>query len=110
MSFHDLHTPLIRARGATANAFNRSVYAGLKSGGRYVVIDHAAAAGSGARDTESLHRIDPTLVVEDVLEAGFVLDAQSNLLANDTDTHAIRVFDPAVKGETDRFAYRFIRP
>ena len=108
--YHDPHTPLIQAKGATANAFNQSVYAGLESGGRYVIIDHAAAAGSGARDSASLHRIDPALVVKEVLEAGFVLDGQSDLLANDADAHAIRVFDPAIKGETDRFAYRFIRP
>jgi len=108
--YHDLHTPLIRAKGATANAFNQSVYAGLKSGGRYFIIDHAAAAGSGVRDTASLHRIDPALVLKEVLEAGFVLDAQSDLLANNADAHAIRVFDPAIKGETDRFVYRFIRP
>jgi predicted methyltransferase len=108
--YHDLHTPLIQARGATASAFNQSVYASLKSGGRYVIIDHAASARSGARDPASLHRIDPALVVQEVLEAGFVLDGQSDLLANDADDHAIRVFDPAIKGETDRFAYRFIRP
>lgn len=108
--YHDLHTPLIQATGATAKAFNQAVYASLKSGGRYIVVDHAAAAGSGVRDTASLHRIDPALVVTEVLEAGFVLDAQSNLLANEADAHAIRVFDPAVKGETDRFAYRFIKP
>lgn len=108
--YHDLHTPLIQAKGATANTFNKAVYASLKSGGRYVIIDHAAVAGSGARDTASLHRIDPALVVKEVLEAGFVLDAQSDLLANGEDAHAIRVFDPTIKGETDRFAYRFIRP
>ena len=108
--YHDLHTPLIEAKGATANAFNRAVYASLKSGGCYIIIDHAASAGSGARDTASLHRIDPALVVKEVLEAGFVLDAQSDLLANEADAHEIRVFDPTVKGETDRFAYRFIKP
>lgn len=108
--YHDLHTPLIQAKGATAKAFNQAVYASLKSGGRYIVIDHAAAAGSGVRDTASLHRIDPALVVTEVLEAGFVLDAHSNLLADEADAHTIRVFDPAIKGETDRFAYRFIKP
>lgn len=51
-----------------------------------------------------------TEVVKEVLEAGFVLDGQSDLLANQADAHAIRVFDPTIKGETDRIAYRFIRP
>ena len=108
--YHDLHTALIQAKGATAAAFNRAVFASLKSGGRYIIVDHAAARGSGTTDTPSLHRIDPASVVEEVQAAGFVLDAQSDLLANSEDPHAVKVFDPAVKGETDRFAYRFSKP
>ncbi len=42
--------------------------------------------------------------------AGFVLDAQSTMLANKDDPHSIKVFDPSMKGETDRFAYRFVKP
>jgi predicted methyltransferase len=108
--YHDLHTPLIQAKGATADAFNRAVFAGLKPGGRYIIVDHAAARGSGTTDSPSLHRIDPASVVEEVRAAGFVLDAQSDLLTNREDLHAIKVFDPAIKGETDRFAYRFSKP
>jgi len=108
--YHDLHTALIRDRGVTAEAFNRAVYEGLKPGGRYVIVDHAAAAGSGARDTQALHRIDPASVRDEVEAAGFVLDAASALLANREDPHAIKVFDPSIKGETDRFAYRFVKP
>ena len=108
--YHDLHTALMQAKGATADAFNRAVYARLKSGGRYIIVDHAAAKGSGTTLTPSLHRIDPASVVEEVTAAGFVLDAQSAMLANVEDAHAIKVFDPAIKGKTDRFAYRFIKP
>jgi predicted methyltransferase len=42
--------------------------------------------------------------------AGFVLDAESAMLANKDDRHSIKVFDPSIKGETDRFAYRFVKP
>jgi len=108
--YHDLHTALIQAKGATADAFNRAVYERLKPGGRYVIVDHAAAAGSGTRDSQSLHRIDPASVREEVEAAGFVLDAESTMLANKDDLHAIKVFDPSIKGKTDRFAYRFVRP
>jgi predicted methyltransferase len=45
----------------------------------------------------------------EVEAAGFVLDAQSTLLSNKDDLHTIKVFDPSVKGETDRFAYRFVK-
>ena len=108
--YHDLHTPLIQARGATAAEFNRAVHERLKPGGSYVIVDHAAAAGSGASDTPSLHRIDPATVREEAEAAGFVLDAESALLANKDDPHATKVFDPSIKGETDRFAYRFVKP
>ena len=107
--YHDLHTPLIQADGATAAAFNRAVYEQLKPGGSYVIIDHAATAGSGAGDAQSLHRIDPAFVRNEVQAAGFVLDAQSSLLAKTDDPHSAKVFEPSIKGETDRFAYRFVK-
>ncbi len=108
--YHDLHTPLMQAKGATAAEFNRAVYKRLKSGGAYVIIDHAAAAGTGASNAQSLHRIEPAFVREEVETAGFVLNAESNMLANKDDPHTIKVFDPSIKGATDRFAYRFVKP
>jgi predicted methyltransferase len=108
--YHDLHTDLMQARGATASDFNRAVYERLKPGGSYVIIDHAAAVGAGTRDSPSLHRIDPASVREEVEAAGFVLDAQSTVLANKDDPHSSKVFDPSMKGKTDRFAYRFVKP
>ena len=107
--YHDLHTALIQARGATASDFNRAVYDRLKPGGSYVIVDHAAAVGAGASVAPSLHRIEPAAVRQEVEAAGFVLDAESAVLANKDDPHAIKVFDPSIKGETDRFAYRFVR-
>src|ERR1700735_279901 len=103
--YHDLHTALIQKKGATAADFNRAVYERLKPGGAYVIVDHAGAAGSGTSDTQSLHRIDPASVREEVEAAGFVLNAESSMLANKDDPHSIKVFDPSIKGETDRFAY-----
>lgn len=108
--YHDLHTALIQVRGATATDFNRAVYDRLKPGGFYVIVDHAAAAGSGTSDAQSLHRIDPASVREEVEAIGFVLDAESTMLTNRDDSHSIKVFDPSIKGETDRFAYRFVKP
>ena len=108
--YHDLHTALIQDKGASAAAFNRAVFERLKPGGSYVIVDHAAAAGSGASAAQSLHRIDPASAREEVEAAGFVLDAVSTLLANKDDPHSIKVFDPSIKGETDRFVYRFVKP
>ena len=108
--YHDLHTALIQARGANAADFNRAVYERLKPGGSYVIVDHAAAVGAGTSDAQSLHRIERSSVREEVEAAGFILDAQSNILTNREDSHSIKVFDPSIKGQTDRFVYRFVKP
>jgi len=107
--YHDLHTALMQAKGATAAQFNRAVYERLKPGGAYVIVDHAAAAGAVTNDAQPLHRIDPASMRAEVEAAGFVLDAQSTVLANKDDPRSTKVFDPSIKGMTDRFAYRFVK-
>jgi predicted methyltransferase len=89
---------------------NKAVFAALKPGGTYVVIDHAAEAGSGARDTETLHRIDPALVRQQVEAAGFKFVGASEVLVNTADNHTLKVFDPSVRGHTDQFVYKFRKP
>ena len=73
------------------------------------LFDHAVAA-AGTSHAQSLHRIDPASVREEVEAAGFVREAESTMLANEDDPHAIEAFDPSLKGETDRFAYRLVKP
>ena len=90
---------------------NKAVYDMLKPGGLYIVIDHVAEAGSGMRDTETLHRIDPALVKQQVEAAGFEYRAESDVLRNEAnDDHTLKVFDPTVRGHTDQFVYRFRKP
>jgi len=108
--YHDFHGDLLQSRGATPAGFNRAVYERLKPGGFYVIVDHVAATGTGASEAGSLHRIEPAVVREEVEAAGFVLDAKSDALANTDDPHSIKVFDPSIKGATDRFVYRFVKP
>jgi predicted methyltransferase len=107
--YHDLHTALMQSKGATAAHFNEAVYEQLKPGGFYVIVDHAAAVGAATSDAQSLHRIEPASVRKEVEAAGFVLDGEGTMLANRDDPHSIKVFDPSIKGETDRFAYRFVK-
>jgi len=107
--YHDLHTALLQTKGATPAGFNRAVYERLEQAGLYVIVDHVAATGTGASRAGSLHRIDPAVVRKEVETAGFVLDAESTVLANKDDPHSNKVFDPSIKGETDRFAYRFVK-
>ncbi|QXQ06617.1 methyltransferase [Sphingosinicellaceae bacterium] len=89
---------------------NKAVFAALKPGGIYLIIDHAAEPGSGHRDTDTLHRIDPAAVKAEVTAAGFRFVGESRLLANPADTHTKKVFDPAVRGTTDQFIYKFRKP
>jgi len=107
-NYHDLYDKFMGP--ADVPAFNKAVFAALKPGGVYVVLDHVAAAGSGIGATETLHRIDPARVKADVLAAGFKLDAESSILANGSDDHTKNVFDPSVRGHTDQFLYRFKKP
>jgi predicted methyltransferase len=86
------------------------VFAGMKPGATLGLIDHAAAPGSPPETGGTLHRIDPELVKRDFAAAGFILDAESNLLRNAADDLGKVVFDPAVRGKTDRFVLRFRRP
>lgn len=107
-NYHDLYNKFMGP--ADVPAFNKAVFAALKPGGVYVVLDHVATAGSGIGATETLHRIDPARVKADVLAAGFKLDAESAILANKADDHTKIVFDPAVHNHTDQFLYRFKKP
>jgi predicted methyltransferase len=89
---------------------NKAAFAALKPGGIYLIIDHAAAAGSGLRDTDTLHRIDPAIVKTQVEAAGFKFVGESNLLASASDDKTKKVFDKTVRGHTDQFIYKFRRP
>ena len=91
-------------------AFDKQVYAALKPGGLFVVIDHVAPAGSGMADTDTLHRIDPEIVKKQVESVGFVFAGESNVLRNPNDPHTNKVFDSSIRGHTDQFIYRFRKP
>jgi predicted methyltransferase len=106
LNYHDLHN----IAGVDVRAFNKQMFDSLKPGGIYLVLDHAAAAGSGARDTKTLHRIDPETVKEEVLAAGFKLAESSDLLRQAGDDHTLKVFDPAIRGKTDQFILKFRKP
>jgi predicted methyltransferase len=107
-NYHDLYDKFMGP--ADVSAFNQRVFAALKPRGVYVVLDHAAAAGSGVGATDTLHRIDPARVKKDVLAAGFKLDGESSILENKADDHTKNVFDPSVRGHTDQFLFRFKKP
>ena len=91
-------------------AMNARLFAALKPGGRYVVIDHKAEDGSGWRDAERLHRMGAEKIVEEVTAAGFVLSVDSDLLANPEDPRTAMVFAPGTRGTTDQAFFIFTKP
>ena len=105
-NYHDLHN----FPGLDVAVLNKMVFDDLKPGGIYLILDHAAAAGSGLRDTKTLHRIDPETVKAEVLAAGFKLVGSSNLLHQPGDDHTLKVFDPSIRGKTDQFILKFQKP
>jgi predicted methyltransferase len=105
-NYHDLHNDYFGK--PDMKAFNRAVFEALKPGGIYMVEDHVAAGGSGARDTPTLHRIDPELVKQEVTSAGFEFVLGSDVLHNAEDMHDAKVFD--LKGRSDKFLFKFRKP
>ena len=93
----------------------KRLYTATRPGGIVGVVDHAAAPARDTRgDTrtvaDKLHRIDPAVVKADFARAGFTFEAESDLLHTASDDHSKSVFDPAIKGKTDRFVMRFRKP
>jgi len=92
---------------------NAAVFAALKPGGVYGIVDSSAAAGSGERDTETLHRIDQAVVETELKAAGFALDASSEVLRNPDDKRDWSSSPSAAgarRGTSDRFVLRFVKP
>ncbi len=107
-NYHDLHDKFMGP--ADLAVVNKAVYDALKPGGVYIVLDHAAADGSGLSATETLHRIDEAVVKQEVEAAGFKLAGESNVLRNPKDPRDKLVFDPSIRHHTDQFILKFIKP
>jgi predicted methyltransferase len=92
---------------------NRNVFAALKSGGRFVIVDHSAKPGEGVSVVKSLHRIEESVVKAEVEQAGFVLDAQADFLREPADTRDWSASPKTAgerRGHSDRFVLRFKKP
>lgn len=92
-------------------AFLKAVYAAMKPGAVIGVIDHVASPNSDTRATvEKFHRIDPDVIEADFTKAGFQLVGTRNMLRNPADDHTLPVFDPKIRGKTDRALVKFRKP
>lgn len=75
-----------------------------------MIVDHEAPGGTQDAAIEKLHRIERTKVIAEVTAAGFKLANEGNFLRNPTDDHSLSIFDAKVRGHTDQYALRFVRP
>lgn len=103
MNYHDMV-----GRGYDRTKINAAVFKALKPGGVYGVIDNSAAPGSGARDANTLHRIDEAFETNEIKQAGFKLAAVSAVLRNPKDDRTWFVMKH--RGEQDRFVLKFVKP
>ena len=102
LNYHDIsYLPVDR------DALNRKVFAALKPGGRYIIVDHSALAGSGISAGKTLHRIEEAFVVAEVKRAGFVLDREGSFMRNAADKRDDASAPPK---DTDKFVLRFVKP
>jgi len=101
LSYHDLD-PSVRA------AMNKRVFAALKKGGLYGVVDHSAKDGSGNEAVKTLHRIDRLLVIQEVTGAGFVLAKEGDMLRRPEDPRDFNV--NKTRNQDDRFVLAFQKP
>ena len=108
MSYHDLYfedkTDFPRI---DAGQFLEQIRAALKPHGKLLIVDHAAVAGSGSTPAQTLHRIDEAFAIKDIESHGFRLVRRFEGLRNPADDHLKRVFDPAIRGHTDRFVHLY---
>jgi len=103
LNYHDIsYLPVDRAK------MNQRLFAALKPGGRYVIVDHSAKAGADISSGKTLHRIDEAIVLREVQQAGFVLDGQGDFLRDPADTREASSGDAKIP--TDKFVLRFVKP
>jgi predicted methyltransferase len=107
-NYHDYRNP---GFGGTDMAkFNKAVFDSLKPGGVFIIEDYEAAAGVGATQTGSNHRIESSTVKAEVEAAGFKFESASMVLQNKADDHTMKIFDPMIRGHADQYVLKFRKP
>jgi predicted methyltransferase len=104
LNFHDIYNS---SGKNAAVSFSTLIFNVLKPGAVFGVIDHEGAA---AADNQSLHRIQGGLALEALLEAGFSIESNSDTLRNPEDDLSKMVFDASIRGKTDRFLIKAVKP
>ena len=109
LNYHDFKNSKL-PNGDAALSYDAEAFRVLRPGGTYFIVDHEAAAGVGASQTSTLHRIEDGVVKREVEAAGFVLESESSLLRNPADNHTQKVQETGIRGKTDQFILKFRKP
>ncbi|HET7606076.1 MAG TPA: methyltransferase [Sphingomicrobium sp.] len=107
-NYHDLKIP--KYGPVDTVALDRAVYEALKPGGIFLILDHQGWPGMTDADIEKVHRIDKAQVIREVTSAGFKLAGEGTFLQRPSDDHHLSIFDPKVRGHTDQYALKFVKP
>lgn len=112
LNYHDLYwvSEQFRIPYTDPDSYVAALYSAMKPGGIVGIIDHTGEPGDTREVVDKTHRIDPAVVRADFERAGFVLVGTSDLLANPDDDLSVSVFDAGVRGKTDRFIMKFVKP
>ena len=102
-NYHDLGH-----MGVDRDRMNRALFKALKSGGHYVIADHAGRPGTGIGEAGSLHRIEEAFLRREVEAAGFRLAAQGDFLRNPQDPRDQNTPNPPMP--KDEFMLKFVKP
>jgi len=102
-NYHDLgHLGVDRA------GMNAAIFRALKSGGVYVIADHAGRPGTGISESGTLHRIEEAFLKREVEAAGFKLAGEGQFLRNPNDPRDKNTPEPPQP--KDEFVLKFVKP
>jgi len=107
-NYHDLH---IKEYGNVDMAvFNKHVFDALKPGGTYFILDHQAVGPMDDAGIAKVHRIAKAQLIAEVEAAGFKLVDEGHFLNRPGDDHTKSIFDKEIRGKTDQYALKFVKP
>ena len=99
--------------GTDRAKMNTNVLKALKPGGKFIVVDHSGRPGTGTKEADTLHRIEESVVKDEITKAGFTLASEGTFLKNANDKRDWNA-SPGDAGEkrgtSDRFTLAFAKP
>ena len=108
LGYHDLYHK-VDGWNIDKALFLKQLMPSIKKGGKLVIVDHSAKAGTNTQHSQKFHRIDKQYVIDEVSQFGYKLAIDSKLLANEKDNRMETPFTPKLRRKTDRFILVFVK-